>query len=61
MPAAPLPANETDRLAALLSYDIVDTLPEQVFDDLTRLAATLCETPIAALSLVDAHRLLAPV
>ncbi len=56
MPAAPLPANETDRLAALLSYDIVDSLPEQVFDDLTRLAATLCETPIAALSLVDAHR-----
>jgi signal transduction histidine kinase len=56
MTAAPLPQNEADRLAALLSYEILDTLPEQVFDDLTRLAANLCGTPIAAVSLVDADR-----
>ena len=56
MPAAITPVDEAERLAALLSYDILDTLPEQVFDDLTRLAANLCGTPIAALSLVDADR-----
>ena len=56
MPAAPIPANEAARLDALLSYQILDTLPEKVFDDLTRLASTLCGTPIAAVSLVDTYR-----
>jgi signal transduction histidine kinase len=56
MPAAAPPDNEAERLKALLAYDILDTLPERVFDDLARLASTLCGTPIAAVSLVDSER-----
>ncbi|MCC5645742.1 sensor domain-containing diguanylate cyclase [Nostoc sp. CHAB 5824] len=52
----PLPENETERLKALADYNILDTLPEQAFDDLTALAAYICKTPIALISLVDADR-----
>lgn len=44
------------RLAALKQYQILDTPAEAVFDDLTNLAAQICETPIALISLVDAER-----
>ena len=37
-------------------YQVLDTPPEQVFDDLANLAAYICETPIALVSLVDAER-----
>jgi PAS domain S-box-containing protein len=50
------PENETARLDALQRYAILDTLPEQEFDDLSRLAALICGTPIAMVSLVDADR-----
>jgi signal transduction histidine kinase/GAF domain-containing protein/ActR/RegA family two-component response regulator len=53
---APLPANEAQRLAALRGYDVLDTPPEQSFDDLTLLAAHICRTPIALVSLVDESR-----
>src|SRR3984885_12152732 len=53
---APLPENETARLEALQRYAILDTFPEQEFDDLSRLAAMICGTPIALVSLVDADR-----
>jgi GAF domain-containing protein len=53
---APLPNNETLRLEALRHYNILDTLPEQAFDDFTALAAQICETPIALITLVDARR-----
>ncbi len=56
MPAAPLPANEEQRLAALMSCNVLDTPPERRFDDLTALAARLCDTPIALVSLVDSDR-----
>ena len=51
-----LPANESERLAALYAYQILDTPPEAVFDDLALLASQLCDTPIAAISLTDSHR-----
>src|SRR5262249_38758829 len=52
----PLPANEEARLAALREYRILDTDPEQAFDDLALLASHVCGTPIALITLVDADR-----
>jgi len=52
----PVPANEEDRLRALEAYEILDTLPERSFDDFVRLAALICGTPIAMISLLDDHR-----
>ena len=54
--AAPRPPNEADRLAALRDYGILDSPPEQAFDDLARLAAQTCSAPIALISFVDAER-----
>ncbi len=56
MKASTIPANESERLAALQRYKILDTPPEQAFDDLTLLAADICDTPIALISLVDRDR-----
>jgi len=56
MVAAQLPTNESQRLQALEAYHVLDTLPEQDFDDLTQLAAHICQTPIALISLIDDHR-----
>jgi len=49
-------SQEDQRLEALYEYEILDTLPEQDFDDLTLLASQLCDVPIALVSLVDQHR-----
>ncbi|MEH1869606.1 MAG: sensor domain-containing diguanylate cyclase [Nostoc sp.] len=54
--ATPLYKNEAERLKALTDYNILDTLPEQAFDDLTAIAAYVCKTPIALISLVDSDR-----
>jgi GAF domain-containing protein len=52
----PIPKNEPHRLKVLWQYDVLDTVPEEVFDDLTDLAAYICEAPIALISLVDEDR-----
>ena len=52
----PVPANEAERLRTLRSYKILDTKPEERFDELTRLAALICGVPISLISLIDADR-----
>ncbi len=52
----PIPANEKQRLEILKQYNILDTLPEKQFDDLTKLASIICETPITLISLIDKDR-----
>ena len=51
-----MPANEPERLGALRSYGIVDTLPEAGFDEISELAAQICDCPVALVSFVDATR-----
>lgn len=53
---APIPENETARLKNLRQYQVLDTTSETAYDDITKLAASICRTPIAIVSLVDAHR-----
>ncbi len=53
---APRPANEMQRLATLHSLDLLDTAPEAEFDELTALAAQICNVPVALVSLVDENR-----
>lgn len=54
--AAPLPADEQQRLETLRRYAVLDTPAERSFDDITALAAQICQTPIALVSLVDVDR-----
>lgn len=51
-----LPENENQRLELLHQYQILDTPAEEIFDELAQLAADVCDTPIALISLVDAKR-----
>src|ERR1043166_5455409 len=52
----PDPAKEKQRLKVLWQYQLLDTVPEEVFDDLAELAARICEAPIAMITLVDEKR-----
>ncbi|MBT8199823.1 MAG: hypothetical protein KJO36_04830, partial [Acidimicrobiia bacterium] len=53
---ADLPANEAQRLATLVEYNILDTVPEAAYDDITALVSEICDVPIAAVSLIDDDR-----
>ena len=54
--SASKPLNENERLAVLERLNILDTDPEQTFDEIVALASHICETPISLVSLVDANR-----
>ncbi len=57
LPADKLPAHtESRRLASLHAYGILDTPVEAVFEDITRIASAVCQTPISVVNLVDAER-----
>jgi two-component system cell cycle sensor histidine kinase/response regulator CckA len=56
MKVPPRPQDEARRLSALREYRLLDTSPDQTLDDLTALAAYICEAPISLISLVDEER-----
>jgi len=47
---------EAKRIAALNSYNVMDTLPEKEYDAITRLASYICQAPIALITLLDDER-----
>ncbi|GMW02905.1 MAG: hypothetical protein AMXMBFR84_40410 [Candidatus Hydrogenedentota bacterium] len=51
-----IPENEAERLQALRDYNVMDTLPEQAYDDIVLIAARITDTPIGMISLVDEDR-----
>src|ERR1044071_3328384 len=53
---APLPEDERARIENLREFHVLDTEPEQAFDDLTRLAAYISQTPTALITFVDSDR-----
>lgn len=52
----PIPHNEQERLAALKRYNIIDTLPEEEFNDIAKLVAYICDVPAAHVSFIDEKR-----
>lgn len=52
----PIPSNEAERMRSLRLYRIIDSGSEKAFDDLTRLAAAICETPISLITLIEGER-----
>jgi signal transduction histidine kinase/ActR/RegA family two-component response regulator len=56
MKIAPPTADEATRLKVLYDYDVLDSETEKIFDDLTQLAAQICQTPITLISLIDPSR-----
>lgn len=50
------PAREAERLEALRDYNILDSAPEQDFDDIVELASMICETPISTITMIDEAR-----
>lgn len=56
MHPAPLPDNESARLARLAALAVLDSDAEPMFDSFTRVASVVCNAPIALVSLVDEHR-----
>ncbi len=53
---APMPANDTERVAVVKSYRLLDTAPEIAYDEITELAAEICQCPVAVIGLIDETR-----
>lgn len=51
-----LPVNEIERLASLSQYKLLDSLPEEDYDNITKLLSTICEVPISLITLLDTNR-----
>jgi adenylate cyclase len=51
-----IPANEPERLEAVKSYQLLDTAPEIAYDEITELAAQICQCPVAVIGLIDETR-----
>jgi signal transduction histidine kinase len=56
MKPANIPENETERLKVLKTYNLLDTLPDEDYDAITKIAAAICNTPIALISIIDEDR-----
>lgn len=56
MKEAPIPKNELQRIASVYALDLLDTPPEERFDQLTRCATLIFRVPISTLTLIDANR-----
>jgi len=56
MKAPLIPQNEPERQKALHSYEILDSIGEREYDDITLLASEICQTPICVISLIDGER-----
>lgn|SRR5262245_492100 len=56
MQKPPIPPDEEQRMSALREYKILDTPPEAVYDDIAHVAAGVCDTPLALITLVDGTR-----
>jgi CheY-like chemotaxis protein len=52
----PFPQNESSRLESLRSFRVLGSSCEQVFDDIARLAALICDTPVAVITFIDEQR-----
>ncbi|WP_240642482.1 GAF domain-containing sensor histidine kinase [Nonlabens xiamenensis] len=53
---APVPQNESKRLEAVQKYDLLDTMPEESYDNITSIVASICNAPIALITLMDRER-----
>jgi signal transduction histidine kinase len=56
MKLADIPENELERLKVLRTYNLLDTLPDEDYDAITKIAAAICNTPIALISIIDENR-----
>lgn len=48
--------SDLERIKTLIDYNILDTPPEEMFDDVTAIASAVCGMPVALISLLDLER-----